>query len=73
MAAVLNDQGAELVDTSFVDANGILTGQVVGGCFCCRLSDLIYAAEALRDHMPEVIFAEAVGSCTDISATVLNR
>ena len=70
-AAVLNDQGAELVDTSFVEANGIQAGQVVGGCFCCRLSDLIYAAEALRAQMPEVIFAEAVGSCTDISATVM--
>ena len=70
-AALLNDQGAELVDASFVEANGITAGQVAGGCFCCRLSDLVHAAEALRHHMPEVIFAEAVGSCTDISATVL--
>jgi hypothetical protein len=30
-----------------------------------------YAADALRGYMPEVIFAEAVGNCTDISATVL--
>jgi hypothetical protein len=71
VAAVLNDQGAELVDTSFVEANEIPAGQVAGGCFCCRLSELIYAADALRDQRPEVIFAEAVGSCTDISATVL--
>ena len=70
-AALLNDQGAELVDTRFVEANDIQTGQVVGGCFCCRLSDLVHAAEELRVHMPEIIFAEAVGSCTDISATVL--
>jgi hypothetical protein len=71
VAAVLNDQGGDLVDTSFVKANEILAGQVVGGCFCCRLSDLIYAAQALRGSTPEVIFAEAVGSCTDISATVM--
>ena len=70
-AALLNDQGAELVDTRFVEANGIQAGQVAGGCFCCRLSDLVHAAEELRAHMPEIIFAEAVGSCTDISATVL--
>ncbi len=70
-AALLNDQGFELVDTRFVEANDIPAGQVAGGCFCCRLSDLIHAAEELRAHMPEVIFAEAVGSCTDISATVL--
>jgi hypothetical protein len=44
---------------------------VTGGCFCCRLSDLVHAAEELRALMPDVIFAEAVGSCTDISATVL--
>jgi hypothetical protein len=70
-AALLNDQGSDLVDTSFVEANDIQAGQITGGCFCCRLSDLVHAAEELRAHMPEVIFAEAVGSCTDISATVL--
>jgi hypothetical protein len=70
-AALLNDQGSDLVDTSFVEANHIPAGQVAGACFCCRLSDLVHAAEELRAHMPEVIFAEAVGSCTDISATVL--
>src|SRR5271169_6289565 len=70
-AALLNDQGSELVDTSFVEANEIQAGQITGGCFCCRLSDLVHAAEELRAYMPEVIFAEAVGSCTDISATVL--
>jgi hypothetical protein len=70
-AALLNDQGSELVDTKFVEANEIEAGQVTGGCFCCRLSDLVHAAEELRAHMPEIIFAEAVGSCTDISATVL--
>src|ERR1035441_5452204 len=70
-AALLNDQGSDLVDTSFVEANDIQAGQVTGGCFCCRLSDLVHAAEELRAQMPDVIFAEAVGSCTDISATVL--
>ena len=70
-AAVLNDQGHSLVDTEFVGANGIAADQVTGGCFCCRFSELIDAAERLRAHSPDVIFAEAVGSCTDISATTL--
>jgi hypothetical protein len=70
-AALLNDQGYELVDTHFIEANDISAGQVSGGCFCCRLSDLVHSAEQLRDHKPDIIFAEAVGSCTDISATVL--
>jgi hypothetical protein len=54
-----------------VSAHGIDADQVAGGCFCCRFSDLIDAAEHLRAHAPDVIFAEAVGSCTDISATTL--
>src|SRR5579872_4488117 len=70
-AAILNDQGQNLVDTGFVAAHGIAADQVTGGCFCCRFSDLIDAAERLRAHSPDVIFAEAVGSCTDISATTL--
>jgi hypothetical protein len=70
-AAILNDQGSELVDTQYVAADGIAADQVAGGCFCCRFSDLIDAAERLRAHAPDVVFAEAVGSCTDISATTL--
>lgn len=70
-AAIFNDQGTELVDTHFARQTGIGTSQVTGGCFCCRFSDLIAAANTLREHSPDVIFAEAVGSCTDISATVL--
>jgi hypothetical protein len=71
VAAILNDQGDNLVDTEFVGANGIAADQVTGGCFCCRFSELVDAAERLRAHSPDVIFAEAVGSCTDISATTL--
>lgn len=70
-AAILNDQGNELVDTRWVQSEGIQADQVSGGCFCCLFSDLIGAAERLRVHAPNVIFAEAVGSCTDISATTL--
>lgn len=71
VAAILNDQGNNLVDTGFVAANRIAADQVTGGCFCCRFSELIDAAERLQEYSPDVIFAEAVGSCTDISATTL--
>ena len=70
-AAIFNDQGADLVDTRYAAAQGIDAGQVSGGCVCCRFSDRVDAAERLRAHAPDVIFAEAVGSCTDISATTL--
>jgi len=70
-AALLNDQGAELVDTRFVEANGIQAGTGGRGLLLLPPLRLVHAAEGLRVHMPEIIFAEAVGSCTDISATVL--
>lgn len=70
-AAVLNDQGEDLVDTRLVQQHAMVAGQVTGGCFCCRFSDLAAVLERLREYKPDVIFAEAVGSCTDISATTL--
>lgn len=70
-AVILNDQGDALVDTQYATLNGIPNGEVMGGCFCCRYSDLISVVEQLREFSPDVIFAEPVGSCTDISATIL--
>jgi hypothetical protein len=70
-AAVLNDQGSDLVDTGFALASGLAADQVTGGCFCCRFSNLLEAAGRLAAHSPDVIFAEAVGSCTDLAATVM--
>jgi len=70
-AAILNDQGESLVDTGFARAQGIEAGEVMGGCFCCRLSELLRVADELRAHSPDVIFAEPMGSCTDLSATIL--
>ncbi len=70
-AIILNDQGEALVDTSFGTLNGRDSGEVTGGCFCCRLSDLLRVMGELRAYSPDVIFAEPVGSCTDISATTL--
>jgi hypothetical protein len=71
VAAVLNDQGDHLVDTLLVQSHGVPAEQVSGGCFCCRFPDLIDALHRLAARAPEVIFAEAVGSCTDIVATTL--
>lgn len=70
-AAILNDQGEGLVDTHFTRANGVLAEEVTGGCFCCRFSDLTLVARELAAASPDVIFAEPVGSCTDISATTI--
>lgn len=70
-AMVWNDQGTDLVDSRYAALSGMHSGEVTGGCFCCRLSQLIDAIADLRAYAPDVIFAEPVGSCTDLSATVL--
>ncbi len=70
-AVILNDQSDSLVDTQLARSQGIPAGEVTGGCFCCRFSELMRVVEQLRIHQPQVIFAEPVGSCTDISATTL--
>jgi hypothetical protein len=69
-AVVLNDQSEQLVDTRYAERLGALSREVTGGCFCCRFSELLSVIDELRGSSPDVIFAEPVGSCTDISATV---
>jgi G3E family GTPase len=69
---ITNDQAANLVDTELLRAAGSPVCEVAGGCFCCRFEDLIAATERLMSQgNPDVLIGEPVGSCTDISATVL--
>jgi hypothetical protein len=70
-AVIMNDQGDDLVDTQQARAQGVEALDVTGGCFCCLYPDLVDRVEQLRAHSPHVIFAEPVGSCTDLSATTL--
>jgi len=45
--------------------------EIAGGCFCCRFDELVSAAQRLTCKQPaDVLVAEAVGSCTDLIATV---
>jgi G3E family GTPase len=72
VGVVTNDLGRSLVDTKFVQAGGIAAFEVTGGCFCCnlpKLETMITRIESLS--APAVIFAEPVGSCADLIATVL--
>lgn len=69
---ITNDQGKYLVDTAFFDLNKIPAVQVANGCFCCNYDDLTARMDQLvRAVQPDVIFAESVGSCADIVATVI--
>src|SRR5262249_36099443 len=46
--------------------------EVSGGCFCCKFDDLIGAMDRLMSEgHPDLLLGEPVGSCTDLSATVM--
>lgn len=69
---ITNDQGIKLVDGDFFKSLGVPNRQVIDGCFCCNYNDLENHIVSLTEtNGTEVIFAESVGSCTDIVATVL--
>jgi G3E family GTPase len=69
---IANDQATDLVDTAILKETGSQVEEVAGGCFCCRFPDMIAAMERLvREDKADVLIGEPVGSCTDLSATVL--
>jgi len=72
VAVITNDQGEVLVDTKTARDTGLTATEVVRGCFCCRFPNFIEAAsKMLKEANPDIILAEPVGSCMDISATVI--
>jgi G3E family GTPase len=72
VGVITNDQGISLVDGGFFEHLKIPNRQVVNGCFCCNYNDLDNSIQSLIEtNNPDVIFAESVGSCTDIVATVM--
>ncbi len=77
VAVISNDQGDKLVDGAFFEHLGIPGRQVTNGCFCCNYNDLDRCIGSLTSHdrpaidRPAILFAESVGSCTDLVATVL--
>jgi Ni2+-binding GTPase involved in maturation of urease and hydrogenase len=72
VAVVTNDQGTELVDTWLVRSSLDSVAEVTGGCFCCRFDDLMTVVnELLASGTADTVIAEAVGSCTDLQATVI--
>lgn len=71
VAVITNDQGDQQVDTAYIASLGITAREVRNGCFCCHYSDLERHIDELKETVtPDYIFAEAVGSCTDLVATI---
>ncbi|RYG05917.1 MAG: hypothetical protein EOO02_02290 [Chitinophagaceae bacterium] len=69
---ITNDQGNKLVDGGLFKHLNIPNREVVDGCFCCNYGELDTNISSLvAEAGAEIIFAESVGSCTDIVATVL--
>lgn len=67
-----NDQASALVDTAFLQRINDQVAEVSGSCFCCNFNGFADAIFALqKDREVDVIIAEPVGSCTDLSATVM--
>ena len=69
---ITNDQAPGLVDTAILSRNEVKVKEVSGSCFCCNFNGLINALQEVRDEAnADVIIAEPVGSCTDLSATII--
>ncbi len=68
---VTNDQAADLVDTALLSRDGTPVEEVTGSCFCCNYDGLLDAVRSLADRGATAVVAEPVGSCTDLSATIL--
>src|SRR6478752_5808132 len=68
---VTNDQGDQQVDSAFVKTFGIPIREVANGCFCCNYDQLdAHLQSLIKQDQPDIIFAESVGSCTDLIATL---
>ncbi|MDP3915752.1 MAG: GTP-binding protein [Bacteroidota bacterium] len=69
---ITNDQAPDLVDTAILLHNEVKVAEVSGSCFCCNFNGLISAIKQVRiEANADVIIAEPVGSCTDLSATII--
>lgn len=72
VGVITNDQGKYLVDSRFISSRNIPYRQVTNGCFCCNYNQLDEQINHLHTNQGvQVIFAESVGSCTDLIATVI--
>lgn len=68
---ITNDQASELVDTRFLETSGGKTAEVSGSCFCCNFPGYIAAIRSMEGQGIDVVLSEPVGSCTDLSATIV--
>lgn len=69
---ITNDQAPELVDSELLKLSGLKVAEVSGSCFCCNFNGFTDAVRSIRSEASaDVIIAEPVGSCADLSATIM--
>ncbi|MDR0973007.1 MAG: cobalamin synthesis protein P47K [Prevotellaceae bacterium] len=69
---ITNDQAPELVDSRLLSLNNLRVEEVSGSCFCCNFNGFTAAIRKMCEAAgADVIIAEPVGSCTDLSATIM--
>jgi G3E family GTPase len=69
---ISNDQAPDLVDTGWLLEVGVPVREIAGSCFCCNYDGLVDAVrELIEQESCDLVIAEPVGSCTDLSATIL--
>jgi G3E family GTPase len=69
---ITNDQASELVDTAILLQTNVKVAEVSGSCFCCNFNGLINSIKQVNtDSNADIIIAEPVGSCTDLSSTII--
>ena len=69
---ITNDQAPALVDSRLLQEVTPHVAEVAGSCFCCNFNGLLEAIRSLRrDVQADVILAEPVGSCADLTATIV--
>lgn len=69
---VTNDQAPDLFDSALLLQTLANVAEVSGSCFCCNYNGLIGSLKKIKiETQPDVIIAEPVGSCTDLSATIM--
>lgn len=69
---ITNDQAPELVDSRLLKQATPHVAEVAGSCFCCNFNGFVEAIHSLRrDVEADYILAEPVGSCADLTATIV--
>ena len=69
---ITNDKATNLVDTTFLIGSENIVKEVSGSCFCCNFPGFADAIKyVINKTNGGTVIAEPVGSCTDLSATLM--